>query len=162
MRYVFEPSLCDVRARIRAFLHEVTAETNDIRGWLDIAQPDDPLQGPIDGVAEVAAEDFRFANALLARSARRWVRDQRQPVIRFELLDADGTETDVRVAGNLTVAQTTRTIHANARLVREGDHLAVVGQWPLRRREFGVTAPAGVDDRVDVEFLLVARPDGQP
>ncbi len=158
MRYEFDADRSLVRARMHAFLHTATAETTAVNGWFDIESGEAPLDGPVEGVAEVAVGDFDFGNPLLATMARQWIKERSRPVLHFDLRSASGTDDDATVTGDLTIGDRTNAISADARLERDGDDLVVAGTWALSQRSFRLVTPPGVRDRVDIEFRLVAAP----
>ena len=69
----------------------------------------------------------------------------------------DGADGRAEITGDLSIGGRTETITATAMVRRNGDRIAIQGSWPLSQRQFGLTRPAGVKDRVDIDFTLVAQ-----
>ena len=156
MRYEFQPGASGVLVRMHAFLHKATASTDAVRGWFDVTSHD-LLGGPVSGTAQVEVGAFTFTNALLAVAARVWLDERPDAIVRFDLTGATGTMTAAAITGQLTIGDTGREICAEAVVTRAGDDVVVTGTWPLSQRAFGLKAPPGVKDLVDIEFRLVAR-----
>ena len=159
MRYVFEPGASQVVVRMHAFLHKATAATDAVRGRVEVSSPGDPLAGPVEATAEVAVGDFEFANRIMAATARAWLDERPESVVRFDLTSAERAGTGAAVTGMLHLGDTSREIRTDATVDPRGDQLVIEGTWVLSQKAFGLKAPPGVKDRVDVEFRLVARAD---
>lgn len=157
IRYEFVPEGSQLLARLHAFLHKQTATATAVTGWFEVADDDSMLAGPVDGIAEVDVRAFDFGNALLAATARRWIDEGSASTLRFELRSVSGTDGRAEISGDLSIGGRTEPITATALVRRNDDQIAIQGSWPLSQRQFGLSRPAGVKDRVDIEFTLVAR-----
>lgn len=158
MRYDLRPGSSHVFVRIHAFLHKATASTQAVHGWFEVDSFDD-LARRVDGVAEVEVADFEFTNSMIEVAARVWLKERTGSALRFELMAADGPLESATIRGRLTIGDSTRDIATAARVSRSDDHDEVVveGSWRMSQKEFGLSAPPGVKDAVDVEFRLIGR-----
>ncbi|MDE0803229.1 MAG: YceI family protein [Acidimicrobiales bacterium] len=157
IRYEFVPDGSHILARLHAFLHKQSATATAVSGWFEVSDDEAMLAGSVDGVAEVDVRSFDFGNALLAATARRWIDEGSASTLRFELRSVDDDAGVAAITGDLSIGGRTETIIATAQVHRKDDQIAIEGTWPLSQRQFGLTRPAGVKDRVDIEFTLVAQ-----
>lgn len=141
---------------MHAFLHKATASTTEVRGWFAV-DSDDLFDGEAHGEATVEVADFDFTNDLMAAAARHWIRERETSTLRFDLTDAIDSRFGSTIRGRLTVGDATRDISADARVRRSDAEVVIEGNWRLSQREFGLTAPLGIKDSIDIEFRLVAH-----
>lgn len=157
IRFEFVPDGSQLLARLHAFLHGQSATATAVSGWFEVADDDAMLTGPVTGIAEVDVRAFDFGNPLLAATARRWIDEGSASTLRFELQSVSGSDGRGAITGDLSIGGRTESITATAEVRRNGDRIAIQGTWPLSQRQFGLRRPAGVKDRVDIEFTLVAQ-----
>ncbi len=152
MRFELVSGESTVLVRMHAFMHKATSSTNRVSGWFEVESDADVLRGPTSGDASADVADFDFRNVLQAVTARRWIKERDSSTLRFLLRSATGTESAVVIGGELAIGDVSRSIEADATIIHDGSRLVVAGTWELSQHDFGLVAPPGVRDEVDVEF----------
>jgi polyisoprenoid-binding protein YceI len=97
--------------------------------------------GAVTGVLAVNAESISTKNPTRDKHLRSpaFFNIERHPEITFTVESATPASGGVRLAGQLSVAGNSRPATVDATVGRTGDELALDGELPVDRREFGLT-----------------------
>ncbi|HKK26595.1 MAG TPA: YceI family protein [Gemmatimonadota bacterium] len=165
---VLPSSTFEVRTKASGFLaalsHEHRVAATAFRASLAYV-PGDPSSDRIDVTVPVDSLEVRTADASPAqlRAIRKHMmedvlRPDRHPEMRFVSKSVTPTGDGVRVEGELTLADSTRTVRVEADLEVHGDTLEAAGTLPLRQTDYGIEpysfgfGAIKVADRLDLRF----------
>jgi polyisoprenoid-binding protein YceI len=131
-----------VEAGVTANGFDLTAPTHG-RLWIDLA--------------ELKGDDPSWDNEMRDRLAA-----ERYPRVVAELLDVTSRGNDIyRLAGTLTLHDTTRPLNGDAQVVLEGDRIRATGRVIIDIRDFGIEPPRlllmRVRPEVEVAVTIVAE-----
>jgi hypothetical protein len=157
-RFVWtELSSIDIHAR--STLHPIHARTNEIDGEAagEVRDGVVVLERNPTGYAEVRVAALRSWNPVEDLAMRRAVHASEHPLLRYELVSADGGPKTFLLSGALTMHGVRKGFETEVDVSLADEWLTVEGEHTFDVRDFGVTPPRLMALRVYPEVRVVAR-----
>jgi hypothetical protein len=159
MTRFFWTDLSRVDVHARSTLHPIHARTNEVEGEASGHVRDGVIvleQNPT-GFALVAVSALRSWNPVEDIAMRRAVHADRHPMLRYELITADGGPKTFLVRGALQLHGVRREFETEVQVSLADEWLTVEGEHTFDVRDFDVTPPRLLGLRVHPDVRVVAR-----
>ncbi len=163
--YHLEEGQGQVRFDAKAFMHDFTGKTSQVRGMIRLADPERLTEG--EACIRVEAASLDTNNSTRDDTMRKdHLETARFPTIAFLLKSLEGITPqpggwEFAAKGTLSLHGVSREILLPIRARKAGDEIRMTGEVPLKMTDYGIRIPKfllfAVEDQVVVSFDVTAK-----